>query len=93
MSKIDLKMNIEYVCVECNGDGKEVKEFRFVCLHCVNINLYGDLENDNENQCPFCNGRRWYTKNVLVECKYCRGSGYRSWIDDIIRPIGNRLDG
>ena len=94
MNKIDLKMDVEYVCVECGGDGKEVKQFQFVCLHCFNLRipiyingtLYGDLEKENKEQCEFCNGKGSYTRNILVECKYCRGTGYRNWIDFIVRP-------
>jgi len=27
---------------------------------------------------------------TFIDCKDCNGNGYRTWIDDIIRPIGNK---
>ena len=26
----------------------------------------------------------------FVDCKHCKGTGYRFWIDDILRPTGNK---
>ena len=27
---------------------------------------------------------------TFIDCKHCKGTGYRFWIDDILRPTGNK---
>jgi DnaJ-class molecular chaperone len=89
MSKIDLKMNIEYVCVECNGDGKEVVKKITTCNNCKGIGyiFYKNYRNETDScNCPTCKGKGSFYTWTDQPCSYCRGRGYRSWIDYIVRP-------
>lgn len=85
MTKIDLKMDVEYVCVECQGDGKELKEVTYICLYCHGT---GEviLRAGEAERCIRCQGRGRQKQRVIFNCEYCRGTGYRSWIDFIKRP-------
>ena len=89
MDKIDVKMDKEYVCVECNGDGKEVLKILTTCTSCEGRGyiFYKNIYNKTDScECPRCTGKGSYYQWIDRPCSYCKGRGYRSWIDYIVRP-------
>ncbi len=90
MNKIDIKMDKEYICIECFGDGKEIIKTTSECKSCngSGILLY---ENNLSNKldimsCLACKGTGKVYEWIVKSCSYCKGNGYRSWIDYILRP-------
>jgi DnaJ-class molecular chaperone len=79
-----LRRDREYICVECQGDGKQCVERLDVCRSCNGNGLY--YQEGYLRKCNVCDNTGYIGVTVLEPCKYCRGTGTRMWIDFIKRP-------
>lgn len=73
-----------WVCIECLGLGKKSHDIEFVCFRCTSAINIPPL--DPNKPCDACKGKGYLQRNIVINCKYCKGTGYRNWIDYIKRP-------
>jgi DnaJ-class molecular chaperone len=82
-----LRRDTEYICVECQGDGKQCVEAFRTCGLCNGVGqTYWDTDRGLPSRCNSCHGTGHVRVTVLEFCRYCQGRGTRMWIDFIKRP-------
>lgn len=81
-----LRRSTEYICVECQGDGKQCAEIARTCIVCNGIGQTYFDDRGLPSRCDRCDGTGYMKMTILKPCKYCQGRGTRMWIDFIKRP-------
>jgi len=74
-------------CPVCYGTKQNVMTGRKVCEDCGGTKKVATYNNTVFVPCNRCDkdGTHFYVK--WVECEYCKGTGLRTWVDIMIRPV------
>jgi DnaJ-class molecular chaperone len=74
-------------CPVCHGTKQDVLTGRKVCEDCGGTKKVARYNNSVFIPCNRCDkdGTHFYAK--WITCEYCKGTGLRTWVDTMIRPV------
>lgn len=78
---------MEIQCCNCKGIGWEIVKVYLTCSVCRGK---GEAWNEIKQKgywCFACGGDGYKKEERNKTCTYCQGEGFRTWIDDIKRPM------
>ncbi len=74
-------------CKVCKGEGWYIREHDIECVYCGGEGVVFSNKLQRNLDCHYCHGRGYVHGFNHYKCIFCKGSGKRYWLDNIIRPI------